>query len=385
VVADQAAIFSAQGHDVTVIAGNLFNEAGNGRIASVVIPDISPTALPIVTALEELRANSRSSIFAAARAGLEDQLCIALRDCDAVLVHNVCTMPFNLPLTAALAGLPALLPQVRFIAWIHDIAAINPDYSILPGNPWDFLRQSVPGYEYVAVSERRQTEWRSLTGCAVADCVVIPNGFSPERELQMSAFASRLVDQGILERDLVLLHPCRLLRRKNVEKSLRITAALRNRGTDAVLLITGAGDPHQAESSAYAAEVRQIRDNLQLAEAARFLGGAGVLESDLPSLYLLSDALLLPSRQEGFGLPMLEAAFHRIPAFCSDIEPLNRLPGAIPFSLDAHPDEIASLIIHHMQQWPANSPRKAVIRNHTWSAVYRNYLDPLLGATNNHP
>ena len=385
VVADQAAIMAARGHDVTVIAGNLFNETGNGRIASVVIPDISPAAQPVVAAHEELGSDAGSRAFKHARAGLEDQLCVALQNCDAVLIHNVCTMQFNLPLAAALAGLPALLPRARFVAWIHDIAAINPDYSIPVGYPWNLLREIIPGFEYVAVSERRQSEWCSLTGCGTADCKVIPNGFSPQRELGMSALASRLVDQGILERDLVLLHPCRLLRRKNVEMSLQITASLRKDGTDAVLLITGAGDPHHAPSSTYAAEISQLRDQLGLGDVARFLGQYGLAESDLPSLYLLSDALLLPSRQEGFGLPMLEAAFHRIPAFCSDIEPLSQMPGAIPFPMEAPAEEIASLIIRQMQQWPANSPRKAVTRNHTWSAVYRNYLDPLLRATNNPP
>ncbi|RYD65536.1 MAG: glycosyltransferase [Verrucomicrobiaceae bacterium] len=103
-----------------------------------------------------------------------------------------------------------------------------------------------------------------------------------------------------------------------------------------------------------------------------------VTDEDIRSLYRIADALFFPSRQEGFGLPMLEAAFHRVPAFCADIEPLRSFPGAIPFPLDATPTEIASTIIRQMQAWPANSPRKAVVRNYAWSAVYRKYLAPLL-------
>src|SRR5690606_18543650 len=85
-----------------------------------------------------------------------------------------------------------------------------------------------------------------------------------------------------------------------------------------------------------------------------------------------------PSRQEGFGLPMLEAALHRIPAFCAEIEPLRRLPGARPFPLGATPAEIGENIIRQIESWPANPPRRAVLRRFTWTAIYRIYLAPLL-------
>ena len=79
------------------------------------------------------------------------------------------------------------------------------------------------------------------------------------------------IGRGLFEKDLVLLHPTRLLRRKNVETSLRVTAALRNQGCDAVLLVTGAEDSHNPDSHDYAEALRALRAELKLEADALFL------------------------------------------------------------------------------------------------------------------
>ena len=56
-------------------------------------------------------------------------------------------------------------------------------------------------------------------------------------------------------------------------------------------------------------------------EAVRRSPGIGVRE--LADLYGLADALVLPSANEGFGLPMLEAGLRRLPIICTDIPALR--------------------------------------------------------------
>jgi glycosyltransferase involved in cell wall biosynthesis len=58
-------------------------------------------------------------------------------------------------------------------------------------------------------------------------------------------------------------------------------------------------------------------------------------DDDVRSLYQMADALFFPSRQEGYGLPLIEAALHGVPVFCSDI-PAHRevAVGATFFKLD---------------------------------------------------
>ena len=59
---------------------------------------------------------------------------------------------------------------------------------------------------------------------------------------------------------------------------------------------------------------------------------AELVEGYLPDaviadFYRLADALLMPSREEGFGIPVLEAGLSRLPIFCADIPPLRELAG----------------------------------------------------------
>jgi hypothetical protein len=84
----------------------------------------------------------------------------ALTGCDVVIAHNVLTMPFDLPLTEALwqiAEETSSSPSPpRFLAWIHDIAAGNPDYPLAyHKSPWRRLAQASPHFAYIAISEHR--------------------------------------------------------------------------------------------------------------------------------------------------------------------------------------------------------------------------------------
>lgn len=101
----------------------------------------------------------------------------------------------------------------------------------------------------------------------------------------------------------IWLLPGRLLRRKNIAEALLITRWLR---PDA-WLVTTAG-PSSAEEQAYARRLDEA------ARAHRWPLRLGVLRQDeaqkpgVPDLLAASEAILLTSLQEGFGLPYLEAA-----------------------------------------------------------------------------
>ena len=361
---------------------------------------------------------------------------------DVVILHNVLTMPFHPELTAALwsfadlrAGTaPRATTFPRLIAWIHDIAASNPDYSIpaVAGPPWALLRRAHPQIEYVAVSESRRREFCDLTGLASTNCRVIPNGFNPYERLRLSPPIHGLAEKWhILDRHVTLLHPARLLRRKNIEWSLRLTATLRDlpaeshrgeRLTDApldiLLLLTAAPDPHQPSLSNMDARFGRsarssssatclLRDSIEPPPSRKPPEPPVLASQDIDSLYSLADALLFPSRQEGFGLPILEAALHRVPIFCTDVEPMRSLlhsprpplesgralasnvspafPGPTTFHLDTAPAVVAREILRQIDSSSPIQARKAAVRQYGWPSMYRNYLAPLLSETESLP
>jgi glycosyltransferase involved in cell wall biosynthesis len=290
------------------------------------------------------------------------------------MVHNVMTMPFDLPLTEALAELAKSLRGTRWIAWVHDIAAVNPDLQPAP----EILKRAAEGFEYIAVSALRARQFAETTGVLPW---VIPNGINPAEILGLAPVIAEFAERhGLFDGRPVLLHPTRLLRRKNVELGFAVIDALRAGGV--VLLLTGAEDPHNPASREYAAWLRAECARLNVAD--RVIYTADELPSDdrtIAGLYQLADALFLPSRQEGFGLPVLEAALHRMPAFVSDIEPINKLAqeNVARFSLEETPHAIARLIQETLASEPASQARKRAL-GYRWDRIYEDFLSPLLTA-----
>jgi glycosyltransferase involved in cell wall biosynthesis len=185
----------------------------------------------------------------------------------------------------------------------------------------------------------------------------------------------------LLERDLVFLHPARLVRRKAIELSLEVVAALRAAGKDVALLITAPEDPHQSAGAVYREELLRLRERLNLEREALFLNEVAPLEADdLSAFYELADAILFPSTQEGFGLPMLEAALHRVPIFCREIEPMTGLP-SLPgtfFAPAASAEEVAAHLMRTLASSGTMKMRKQVIQTYGWAAIYRKCIAPLL-------
>lgn len=319
--------------------------------------------------------------------GLLERLRLTFARQQVVILHNVLTMHFHLALTAAVWRLMEELRHVRFVCWIHDLAACNPDYAPLPRGEgsWDLLRQAHPRCSYVAVSELRRRQFLELTGQPADRCRTIPNGVEPKRILDLPPRVAALAKtHDLLQRDIVLVHPTRLLRRKNVELTLQVTAALKAAGHSCVCLITALPEMHHVGSADYEAEIGSLRERLGLVEEAHFLSTPEPLsEREMHGVLRLADALFFPSRQEGFGIPVLEAALQRLPIFCSDIEPLNSLlsGGVTTFPLDMPPEEIAALIASALADDRAFAVRKETLRSYSWDAIYRNFLSPLMSET----
>jgi glycosyltransferase involved in cell wall biosynthesis len=345
VMEEHARLFAANGHDVTVLC------LRGGDERAVLLPGD----------------NSAEAQAAALRPVLSEQ--------EIVFVHNVMTMPFHPGLTEALSRMADELPHVRFVAWVHDVAACNPDYP----DTAPILRRAHPRFEYVAVSSLRSREFAMATRHPVDRCRTVPNGIDPARVLGLPenvadfAHAHRLFDGRM-----VLLHPARLVRRKNIETSLAVADEFAKRQTLASVLVTAANDPHQEDAAAYFDELRSKSmrgDGLILVSEHLAVG-----DHELAAVYRLADALLFPSPREGFGLPLIEAAMHRLPVFCSDIEPLRGLlaENVTLFPPDAKGPQIAALIEATLEASPTHRERKRVLREYGWPSIYERHLAPLL-------
>jgi len=100
----------------------------------------------------------------------------------------------------------------------------------------------------------------------------------------------------------------------------------------------------------------------------------------IADFYRLADALFMPSREEGFGIPIVEAAFSKLPVFCTDIEPLRALglDEATTFSPDADPQAVAAQIADRLQQDSQYQLAVRLRRAYTWERIYSQHIAPLL-------
>jgi glycosyltransferase involved in cell wall biosynthesis len=90
--------------------------------------------------------------------------------------------------------------------------------------------------------------------------------------------------------------------------------------------------------------------------------------------------LFMPSREEGFGIPILEAGLAGLPIFCSDIPPLRSLGGShvTYFSPDAVPSELARIIANSLSANNMFQMRVHVRREFSWELIYTRAIEPLL-------
>jgi mannosylglucosylglycerate synthase len=391
VLRQQAQVLAQHGHEVRVIAGEGGTSDGGVALArgSITVRIHPLLASGAAEAVEAQRSGSTEDLLRVT-ADVEVVLDEALDGCAVLVAHNVLSMPFNLPLALALRRLaersPGGAPAV--VGWNHDSPYFYPGYDrALDDHPWKVLRDPHPGIHWVTISDTRAGEFAALY--AGARPRVIPNGIDPASFLKLEASISALVrEERLLDADLVLVQPSRLHPRKNTELSLAVLAALRRRGLDARLLVTGAADPHDPVAAGYAQRLQDVAAELAVTDAVIVLAGHTLADGGtmmasrlaIRDLFQVADVLFLPSLSEGFGLPVLEAGLIRLPVACADIPSLREVAGdeAYRFPLDHPPDLIAEELLAYLDRIPTHRLYRRVIPEHTWEHIYRVHLRPLL-------
>jgi glycosyltransferase involved in cell wall biosynthesis len=384
VIAHHARLMSADGHAVRLVAAR--GEALGEKIPLMQIPLADSRHPRVVEMKAELDAGQVTGRFESLREELAELLQNVLAGADVVIAHNVCSLNKNLALTAALHQLHTAKKLPRLILWHHDLAGTTPRYlpELHPGYPWDLLRTDWGNTAHIVVSALRRAELADLMKLPPSVIRVIPNGVDAARFYKLEARTQTMINRTrLLDAAPILLLPVRVTPRKNIELALHILAELRQEYPRAALVVTGPLGPHGAHNQEYFDALAVLRAQLGLQGSAHFL--VELIDSSLPDevvadFYRLADALLFPSREEGFGIPLIEAAFSHLPAFCADIPSLRELgmSDATFFSPDEDPAAVAEMIADYFR---SAMPARLAIRGRllfTWEAIYRQHISPLL-------
>jgi glycosyltransferase involved in cell wall biosynthesis len=388
VLAQHAQLLARGGFDVHVLVGRGKAPGAGVHFHRLGVLDSRHRRVLAVT--RELEAGRVTPAFASLTAQIRAGLEPLLAGVDVCVVHNALTLHKNLALTAALHQLAKRVPT-RFIAWCHDLAWTNPQYSagLHPGAPWSLLRTPIPRGTYVTVSRDRQRELSALLGMPVGAIEVVPNGVDPGEFLNLTPTGRRLARTlRLWDPQVVLLLPVRITRRKHIEFALHVTSEMVRREMTVRLLVTGPPGPHNPRNREYLDELRALRHRLGLDEQVVFCAelhnpeGRRLALSNrtMRDLYLLADALLLPSRGEGFGLPLLEAGLTRLPAMTSDLASLREIgdDAILTFSLDDPPAGVAARLMQALMEDRGYRLRRRVLTSYTWEVIMRERIVPLL-------
>jgi mannosylglucosylglycerate synthase len=386
VLGQHSQLLTDAGHRVRIVAGR--GEAVDKRIPFIRLPQADSRHPAVLAAKARLDEGQLPANFEKLVNSLVDELEQALAGVNIILAHNICSLHKNLALTAALNRFCARPAAPRLIAWHHDLAWLMAQYrpELHDGWPWELIGREWPGVrrQHVAVSHLRQREVSQLFGLAPESVTVVPSGLEVATFLKLEDQTAQLVQQlHLLAAAPLLLLPVRITRRKNIELALQVLAALRASLPKAALVVTGPPGPHNPANLDYFAELKVLRDTLNLNSAVHFLaeGAAdGLPDVVIADLFRLADALFLPSREEGFGIPLLEAGLTGLPIFCSDIPSLREIAGeqATYFSPAGEPAAIAQVIAHRLAADPVFQLRQRVRREYTWEGIYAHRIKPLL-------
>lgn len=379
ILASQARMLSRAGHQVRILAGR--GQAWDARIPVDTLPLLDLRHPQVLRTKASLDSGSIPSDFDDLTHQVEADLRRAVSGVQVIIAHNVASLNKHLALTAALHRISQDASAPRLVLWHHDLAWATERYlpELHNGWPWDLLRTAWPGVKQVTVSEVRRQELAALMGIPLRQITVVPAGLDLADFIGLpTQFSSLIEELGLALGAPVLISPVRINRRKNLELALETLAELRKRMPRAILLVTG-----QPSSINYLEALQKYRAELALQGCAHFLAERlpdGLSEAGLLAIYRLCDALLLTSREEGFGIPLLEAGLASLPIFCTRLEPLQALAGenAVYFSPNDSGKHIATLIAGRLQSDPTYRMRVRVRHEFTWEAIYHRQLAPIL-------
>jgi glycosyltransferase involved in cell wall biosynthesis len=308
-------------------------------------------------------------------------------DLDVILAHNVLQMPFNLPLTLALRRLVVLGNGPVVVSWAHDSPYFQPNPpEFLYHHPWTVLGSPHADINYVTISESRRVLFQEHDKDIKWD--VIPDGIDPVSFLYLDPKSVKLASElDLFSRDLVVVQPSRITPRKNLELSIHIVRGLKILGYNVLFVLTGAYDPHEERAVSYYRRLKywinelDLKNSIAILAEYRFKDRTKLVPDRvfIRDLYLMADLLLMTSKDEGFGLPLLEAGLIKLPIACPDIPPFMEVGRDICFfHLDDPPISIAGRIMEYLGRTNTHKMFRHVMGKYVLSEVCKNQLLPYL-------
>ena len=251
----------------------------------------------------------------------------------------------ELPLDLRRAGIPGVVT-------IHDLIFMrHPEYyhridALVYA--WKFRATCREATRIIAISERTRQDIIELGGVDPASIDLIYQSCNPR-------FGESLGSEVVAECSRRLSLPRRYIlsvgsieRRKNVLLALKALPLLPD---DLHLVVVGRHTPYADELTLYARR-HGLTHRLHLLH--------GIADHDLQAIYQQAQVFVYPSRYEGFGIPVIEAVFSRLPVVACTGSCLEEAGG--PDNLYVDPDDAEAMAAAISRLLPGSEGRDERIR-----------------------
>lgn len=399
VIRNHAIHLTKLGNEITIIYGK---GGGLEGVREVYIEELNPDH-PEISELQgkilsrKLDESTREK-FVRIKETLKTKIRDAIQGLDIVIVHNISSMIFNFPATVAINELVGE-SKSKFVFWIHDSIVLRQEWKkFLKTWPFTELHHQHPNVSNVTITEFRAKQLSQIRDehYRLKDVKVIPNGMNVEEYEKLDETTLNLREKLSLRwDDYVILMPIRVLPRKNIELGLKIIYELQKLvGEQRVrLVITGPPDPQaRAHAQRYIDYLNKMIKKLNLEDNVllihdlisfrRLYENNEIVKWGIADAYALADLVLITSKEEGFGLPVLEAGVARKALFVSRIKPFEELLKegieAHMFGLNEKPANIAFKIFRYFLSDIIQYNFNNVIRKYRWSVIVKEKVLPFL-------
>jgi len=342
----QVEVLLSLGHRVRLVVG--FGEQPIGAELCT-IETMRPDHPSVLAAGREFLSDASLQTHAITRS-LTREIGLALGDCTDCWVHNALTITLNPFLTVALAQLAAKTPYLRWVAWCEDLSATSAYVAEADFTNEATIHDALRNMSLVTISGHRAAELSRALGIPSTAARVIRPPLNVASWLGLGEQTTRLARQFHLHRFVPsVLVPANMLPHKDLSRALDLAAGLVALGCRPLVLFTGARSIHQPDLS------RLVMDDLMHEVLARGLEpwvriatdviDVALLPRTVRELMMLTDLVFLASKEEGFGMPLVEAAAVRAPVLCSDIPAFREALGdaARYFASDATDVKLAGI------------------------------------------
>lgn len=382
VLATHARLFAENNYSTQVLVGSGSNF--DERVRVTVLPELHSRHDRVQQIKASLDQGIIPADFHPFRTHLLNELRARLSDEDVLIAHNVCSLQKHLALTAAIHDLAAERPR-QVIFWHHDFAWSAKRYQneIFEGFPWSLTKELPPYVRHVTISEARRRELCDETGLSPDKVCVVPQGIDILSLTRAGRQTREVLGHGApVDAYPLLVLPVRITRRKNIELAIATVGELRERWPTVRLIVTGPLGNHNVENQSYFDELVRLTCERGLESHVTFLAEKyphGVEKDTIGELLTLADVLLFPSFEEGFGIPLLEAAVSKTPIVCSDIPVFQEVTGGYARFIDPHGSAVpVAKAVEAVLNESGAQARRRIVEQFQWQAVFTQQMLPLL-------